>query len=132
MRRGLSDELVKLTDGAVQSFRSVKLIDIEPESRLNFDTVIYLPLNDRYIKYSSSGDIFEGERLSQLKKHKMKAIFVPSDQIQEFYKYTGARLSELSHSLQVSETERSEKLRNAVRDLMGGIFKDEADLSSSE
>jgi HD-GYP domain-containing protein (c-di-GMP phosphodiesterase class II) len=107
-------------------YRSVKLVDVSPGTVLDFDTFIYLPMNNKYIKFSSSGDSMEAERVAKLKGHKMSSVFVSFNEVQKFYEYTAKTLKELGRSSVISETERSERMHSAVRDLFGGFFSDAA------
>ncbi len=112
--------------GAIKAFRSVKLLDIEPGTILDFETAIYMPVNKKYVTYSGAGDPIDPERVEKLKKHHMNAIHVPHEQMQKFYKYTAKKLSDIGTSGTLSETEKREKAQEAVRNLIGGMFTESA------
>lgn len=124
LRRDLTGYLSTIAGGGIQSYRSVKLVDIQPGTVLDFDTAIYLPANDRYIKYSCAGDAFDEEKVNRLKRHNMSAVYVPADQMQKFYQYTARRLGEIGVTGELSATEKNEKLETAIRDLVSGLFSD--------
>jgi HD-GYP domain-containing protein (c-di-GMP phosphodiesterase class II) len=124
LKRSINEHLTKVSNGEVKSYRSVKLIDIEPGVVLGFDTTIYLPTNNKYIKYSSAGDTIDLDRVTRLSKHKMSAIYVSTDQMENFYEYTAVRLKEGGASSGLSATEKKEKIETSVRDLMSGLFND--------
>ena len=112
-------------------FRSVKLIDVSPETKLEFDTYIYLPANNKHIKFTSSGTSLSRERAERLKSHQVGSLFVPAPEMKKFYEYTSNRLKEIRSSSDLSETERAERLKSSVRDLFGSIFSEAVDSTES-
>jgi len=116
-------EALEFAYKAKKAMRSVKLIDIGANSKVEFDISIYLPANKKYIKYTAAGDTIDAERIDKLKKNKVNNIFVPVDQMKQFYDYTAQQLKTLNTpGGKMSETERKEKLETAVRDLITGMF----------
>jgi putative nucleotidyltransferase with HDIG domain len=112
--------------GVGKSFRSVKLVDIQPDTVLAFDTYVHLPANNKHIRYSAAGDSLDADRLERLKAGKGCSVKVSTDQIQDFYRYTATQLRALGCSEGLGATERRERMQSAVRDLLTGIFKDNA------
>ncbi len=104
------------------AFRSVKLIDIGPDSRLEFDTYVFLPLNHKHIKFSAAGDILEKERSERLRQHDVGSLYVLAEELSKFYEYTAARLQAIAGDATLSLTERTERLEHAVRGLVGELF----------
>ena len=115
-------ESLELAYKAKKAMRAVKLIDIGDNSKLEFDLSIYLPANKKYIKYNAAGDVLEKERLDKLKESKVSNMFIPVDQMKQFYEYSAQRLKELNTPGKMSETERKERMETAVRDLITGMF----------
>jgi len=105
---------------AEQEFSSVRLVDIEPDTELEFEVAVFLPLNNRYVPLSRQGDRLVRERLERLKSHKQNTIFVPVNQMQAFYDYSARRLLELEDGAR-SSTEAGEKLQSSIRDFVTGI-----------
>lgn len=126
------NESLELAYKAKKAMRQVKLIDIGANSKLEFDLSIYLPTNKKYIKYSAAGDVLEAERLDKLKESKVNNIFVPVDQMKQFYEYSAQRLKELNTPGKMSETERKERLETAVRDLITGMFVTDSSTATIE
>ncbi len=124
MKTAIRESIGKASSGKIKVYRSVKLVDIDPGTKLNFDVAIYLPANKKYINYSAAGDDIDKDRLEKLKGAQMKSLHVPSHQIQEFYNYSANRLKELGNNTTMSETERRDKMQQSVRSLMGGMFSD--------
>lgn len=124
LKRNMSDYFAQISNGQIKSYRSVKLIDIEPGTVLNFDTTIYLPANHKYIKYAAAGDEIEEAKIKKLKSHNMSSVYVPSNQMQQFYQYTAGRLQNINSSNKMSETEKREKMGSSVRNLVSGLFND--------
>jgi HD-GYP domain-containing protein (c-di-GMP phosphodiesterase class II) len=126
LRTAVSDQMAKATNGAVRIHRPVKIIDIEPGSSLDFDVSVLLSINKKYIKINSAGDSLDQDRVEKLKKHKMSNVFVPAEQMQKFYGYSAKRLKSIEGSPTMSVTERREKMSGAVRELISGLFTEEA------
>jgi HD-GYP domain-containing protein (c-di-GMP phosphodiesterase class II) len=120
----VTDEIVKVSSTAVKAFRSVKIIDVDPGSVLDFDTSLFLPANNKYVKLSMAGDQLDQSKIDRIKKNKINNIYVPADQMKKFYEYSAKRLKDLGKNA-VSSTENRDKLSGAIRDLMSGMFNDE-------
>ncbi len=121
--QSLKEWLLSNLDGQ-KAYRSVKLVDLQPNTTLQFDTFLYMPANHKHIKYSSAGDPIETERLNRLKQNPTSSIHVASEDLQKVYEYTAATLKKLGSSASMGETERSQKLQTAVRDLISDLFSD--------
>jgi len=107
----------------IKVYRAVKLVDLDPDTVLDFDVSLYMPANKKYIKYSNSGDPIDSERVEKLKKGSVSSLYVPVQQMQKFYSYTAGKLADLSKgSEKLSETERKERLHSAVRDVFASVF----------
>ena len=119
----IKDTISDATLVAKTSFRAVSVIDIAADSSLNFDVSLYFPLNDRYVLISNAGDSLDIQRVEKLKKYRINSIYIPKDQLPNFYTYSAKQLALLSSpNKQMSETERKERLGSAIRDLMTSVF----------
>ena len=115
--------LAKLKDVKIKVFRSVKIVDVQADTKLNFDVSIFLPVNKKYIKMVAAGDELDQQHVDKLQTHNVSSIYVPLEQMGEFYKYTAERLSALGEaSDKLSETERKERLGSSVRDIFSSVF----------
>jgi HD-GYP domain-containing protein (c-di-GMP phosphodiesterase class II) len=126
LRSAVSEEMAKATNGQIRIHRPVKIIDIEPGSSLDFDVSVLLSVNKKYIKINSAGDSLDSDRVEKLKKHKMNNVFVPAEQMQKFYSYSAKRLKSIEGNATMSVTERREKMSSSVRELISGLFTEEA------
>lgn len=124
--QAIRDELSKASSGAIRSFREVKLIDMQANQELDFDTYMYMPVNRKHIKFSSSGDSMDDGQLDKLKKGSVNSVHVTSDQIQKFYSFAAKQLRNIQGGKGMSETERKERMSGAIRTLMSGVFNDAA------
>jgi HD-GYP domain-containing protein (c-di-GMP phosphodiesterase class II) len=111
----------------VSAFRSVKMIDLQAGDVLDFDVHLVLPMNRKYVRYSTAGRSLDSSRVEKLKTHRVDSVFVPLDQMRSFYSYAATKLKSLSEDSATSETERQERLQGAVRELMSGIFSTRTD-----
>ncbi|MDX9730796.1 MAG: HD domain-containing phosphohydrolase [Bdellovibrionales bacterium] len=105
------------------SYRRVRVVDIVPGEPMGFDIYILLPMNGRYVRYSAAGNLLDENRVAKLRNHEVKSVHVPVEHMQEFYKYTANRLRKLANDAEsMSETERREKQREAIRAIVSNIL----------
>jgi HD-GYP domain-containing protein (c-di-GMP phosphodiesterase class II) len=126
LRSAISETLAKATNGAIRVFRPVKLLDIEAGQTLDFDTSVYFPANKKYVKISAAGGEVDASRIEKIKQGKLNNLYVPAEQMQKFYNYSAAKLKTIADGPAFSATERRDKLTGAVRDLISGLFTEQA------
>ncbi|MBS1958836.1 MAG: HD domain-containing protein [Bdellovibrionales bacterium] len=126
LRTALSETLALATNGAVRVYRPVKVIDVDAETKLDFDTSIFMPVNKKYIKMSNAGEALDPERVDKLRKSKFNSVYVPAEQMKNFYDYSAKRLRSLGAGNPLGATERKEKLAAAVRDLISTLFSEQS------
>ena len=129
LRVALSETLAKSALAEKPVYRHVKVIDLEPGTVLDFDTNLYLPANNRYVKLTRAGGSLDAEKIERIRKNKFNSVYVPIEQINKFYEYSASSLKKLN-SQAMSVTEQKEKLSYAIRDMISGIFGER--LSSTE
>jgi HD-GYP domain-containing protein (c-di-GMP phosphodiesterase class II) len=120
----LKDELSIASKGRIKSYKAVKLLDLAPGVNLDFDVSMYLPANKKYIKLTQSGDEMDARLVEKLGKSQMNSLFVEREQMKNFYEFTAKQLGNIESSDKYSVTEKTEKLKTAVRDLMADVFSD--------
>ena len=126
LRAKVSEVIAIATKGALRVYKAVKIIDVEAGATLDFDTNVFLPTNNRYVRLSMAGDSLDQDRIDKMKKSKFNSIQVPAEQMPSFYQYSAKRLRTMEGSSTMSATEKREKLQGAVRDLVSGLFTDQA------
>lgn len=102
-------------------YRTVKLVDLQAGEPLEFDTFLYLPRNNKYIRYTGANQPVEQEKLAKLENRSMNTLWVDHRDMNKFYQYSARKLRELGDGA-VSSTEKQEKLKNSVRGLFTDIF----------
>jgi HD-GYP domain-containing protein (c-di-GMP phosphodiesterase class II) len=105
-----------------RTFRTVKLLDLSAGEPLGFETFLYMPLNKRYIRYTSAGAPIEPEKIEKLEKRQMSNLWLDHRDMNKFYQYSAKKLRELGDPDGVSSTEKQEKLKDCVRGLFSDIF----------
>ncbi len=125
LRVALNEAIALAGADDVDVYRSVKLLDLSAGETLDFDTSVFLPGNNKYVKICHSGDEIDESRLDKIKKSKINSLYVPSKQIQKFYQHTAKKLRKMGNENAMSATERKEKLTTSVRELMSGMFSEE-------
>lgn len=69
----------------MQDFVPVRTSTLRGEQKTTFDLYIYL--RERYVLYIRQGDSFGGDRLQRLKEKKLKKMYIPSDQENNYRGY---------------------------------------------
>ena len=95
-------------------------------NHLDFELSVFLPANKKYVKFLNAGDELDAERVEKIKKSKTQNVFVPAEQMKNFYTYSAKQLKSMGSSSTMSATEKKEKMASAVRDLISGLFSDQA------
>ncbi|MBT4760118.1 MAG: HD domain-containing protein [Bdellovibrionaceae bacterium] len=108
---------------SARSFRSVKVMDLKPDTSLSFDTFVFLPLNQKYVKLSNKDQSLSEKKFQKLQDQNANDLFIEQKDMGAFYDYTAENLKDLAQGTgPLSETEREEKLQGAVRGLFNDIF----------
>jgi HD-GYP domain-containing protein (c-di-GMP phosphodiesterase class II) len=121
------EDLVDKSRKLGKVYRPIKLIDVASDEILPFDTFLYLSANNKYIRYSGAGDSLPAERAEKLKKHEVGTLHVSGNELKKFYDYSALKLKDLQGNAGLSETEKAEKMKTAVRDLFGNMFSESTD-----
>ena len=115
-------------------YRPVRVLDLHPGKKINFDIALYMPMNKKYIKICLAGDEIDEAQFAKLSKHQVNALYVPSNQLEAFYTYSAECLIELgkADNSTLTETEKKEKIQHAVRDLFANVFNTTAKTATIE
>lgn len=137
-RRMLQDSLIPIERTIAGSgrrvFRPVSLVDVGAGDPLSFDVSIFLPINNKYVKVLNSGKALSKDKIDRFNSFQVSKIFIDSEKIQDFYKYSAQRLKSLATGgdKSVSETERLERLHDSLRRLTLNIFDTSQESSFDE
>ena len=113
---------VKAENLKERHYKQIRIIDFEEGDKLDFDTYVFLPLNKKYVQFSSSKDTLSKNKIDKLKRHHIGAIHIDHKNAQAFYDYSAKQLKKLGKTSSMSATEREEKLTKAVSGLFSEIF----------
>lgn len=104
-------------------FRKVKSLDVAVDSLLEFDTYVYLPLNNKYIKYSRANEKFVAHKSEKLQKHNVGSLHIEQKDLDKFYVYVAESLAKNTDEANpLSATERQDKLNDSVRGLIIDMY----------
>jgi HD-GYP domain-containing protein (c-di-GMP phosphodiesterase class II) len=113
----------RLANTSEKSYMPVQLIDIEGDTKLDFDIFVYLQLNRKHIRFSAANQIIGRERVRRLREKQVATVHIQRADMTKFYSYSSAKLNKLGQDGSgVSETERRQKLQESVRSLILNIF----------
>jgi HD-GYP domain-containing protein (c-di-GMP phosphodiesterase class II) len=122
-REILKGALVKIIENSeLEVLSPVKLVDIEPNSKLDFGVTVYLPANKKFLTLSRAGHEMSEKRMDKLREHGHNTFYIDPSEMQAFYNYSAKRLKALLNPGSMSETERKDKLGKSVRELVTGML----------
>lgn len=105
----------------IRAYRPVRLLEIAPGETLPFDTALYLPGNQKYLKLSNAGDPLDAERVARLREHGVRSLHVPLEHMKAYSEHSAARLRQIAATGGPGQ-QPSEKLTQAVRVLLTGVL----------
>jgi len=120
----IGEALARAAANPMASYRTVKILDFQGSEPLDFDTYIYLPLRGKHIRYTHAGKELTGEQISRLKSHDVSSLHIKTEDMPKFYQFTAMQLMMLGKNETMSQTEKQDKLQNAVRSVVSGVFSE--------
>lgn len=122
LKRELRQNVMSVVSN-MKDLRAVKLDDVGAGEKLQFETYVFLPLNQRYVRFSAADREIEENRIKRLNEQKMNTLFVEQKEMGKFYQYAAKKLRDLTgDNKAMSETERQAKREEKVRNLFVSIF----------
>ncbi len=108
----------------IETYRPVKVLDLHPGTKIDFDIALFMPMNKKYVKIARSGDEIDESRFKKLSDNHVTSLYVPTSQMESFHTYSANCLIELGKAGNnvMTETEKKEKMQSAVRELVTNIF----------
>ncbi|HVK62163.1 MAG TPA: HD domain-containing phosphohydrolase, partial [Bdellovibrionales bacterium] len=119
----LQDDITTASSGQQMFLRPVSLIDIEAGEQLGFDLYIHLPANCKYIRYCAANEPLDAERARRLETHRIKSIYVKTNQMAAFYKASAKKLKDLQSNTTLSQTEIKDRREKAIRSLLTDVLQ---------
>lgn len=118
----MKDEVLYTKIPELRGHSPVKVVDIVPGIVLDFDLKLYMPLNGKFLPFSSEGLPVSPEKYQRMLDGNINTLFVRNEELPKFYKYTAKLFTEMIRSGSMSETEKHEKLTKSVRELISDFF----------
>lgn len=125
----IREELFSYLDPAnkeKRSYKPVYAVDIEANSKLPFSTYVYLPLNNKTVRFTKATDQVTAEKMNKLKSKDIGSILVDKKEMGSFQKYSAERLKALGSNDTLSQTEKSEKIKSSVRNIFSSLMDQSA------
>ncbi len=119
LRRAVAEHTARKAKNRI--YRTVRIFDLEPGTRLEFDTYLFLPLNRKYVRFTSANQELDSVRHAKLTQHKVNSVFVDVQDMQKFYHYAAQKLRDPGQA-SLTATERQERLQAFVRTMFSDIF----------
>lgn len=105
-----------------RAYKPIKIFDLNGDTQLSFDTYVFLPLNNRTIKFSHKDRKVGESRIEKLKSRSKSNLYIHINDVEKFYDLAANWLKDMGEGRGLSETERLDKLEGAVRSLFTDIF----------
>lgn len=103
-------------------FIPIQSLDIEAETKINFDLYVNLPLNQKYILYRKKGGTLDTSRMESFNTANLKNFFIQKADYHEFVKYVARRIRDLIGS---ENTEENKKMMHATaRSILASTFSE--------
>ncbi|MEZ0392619.1 MAG: HD-GYP domain-containing protein [Pseudobdellovibrionaceae bacterium] len=91
---------------AFKDFLPIQSLDIEAETKINFDLYVNLPLNEKYILFRRAGSSIESHKLEKLTEGNLSNFFIEKKDYTEFVKYVALRIKSLVGTQDSDENRR--------------------------
>ena len=86
-----------LKAGLLRGKKEIPLDAIKPQERTGFDVFVDLPRNKKFLRYLKKNSVAHEERLENLRKNNVKAVFISPDQIADFRRYQASTFVRDAH-----------------------------------
>jgi HD-GYP domain-containing protein (c-di-GMP phosphodiesterase class II) len=119
----LDQVIARQPGGGENRFKAVKLVDIQPDEEIPFNVRVFLPLNRKFALLTSQGKLSQA-KYQKLKNQSVNSVFVEQKELELFYEFTATKLFELGKSGNdaIPQTEKDERLRCSIRDLVRSVL----------
>jgi len=111
-------------------YRSVPVMDFEPDTEVNFSVSIFLPMNKKHVKILKQGARIEQAQIEKFKKFSVTSLCIEEAELSKFISYSAVQLKKQNRDAGSSLAGR-QKLQSTVRELFrtltspaGGDFDD--------
>lgn len=106
-------------------YKQIQLLDILPNQILGFDVYLYLPANDKYVKYIQANDTMNDDQLQRLKFKKIKELFILKEDIEKYNQHISSNIRTLLATK--DETQKQQAIKSAAELIISSV-----DLLSSD
>lgn len=111
-------------------YKSIFVPDLDPTSRMPFETYVHLPMNSKYIRFSAKDEPMGEKKVIRLKDKDFNKLLIDKKNMDAFYLHVAENLRASGSDLNaISETEKSEKVKRSIRNLFSEIFDQSKDSS---
>ncbi|MGE4131916.1 MAG: HD-GYP domain-containing protein [Bdellovibrionales bacterium] len=105
------------------AYRSVALVDITPETTLDFDVYIHLPINNRYVKVIHAGQKITPDLLKKFHSYEVSRVFVSPECLDKYFSFQSQRFNSLINPPPASpHIDYSGRQREAVQSMFSGVL----------
>jgi HD-GYP domain-containing protein (c-di-GMP phosphodiesterase class II) len=103
-------------------FVPVRTSTLKPDVHLTFE--VYVKIQDRYVLYIRKGDDLRLQRLENLKKQKVRQIFIPAEQETDYQNFLDGFLIDAANNVMMSASQKSEVINGYATQATEEIYKD--------
>lgn len=117
-------QIVQSEFSGEKAYRAIKAFDLGEGDEMEFETYVYLPLNQKYIRFTHPNTEITKSKIEKLEQYQVRNLHIDYGDLQRFYKFTADKMSAIGKSGQLSDTEKQEKLTEFVKDIFISILDD--------
>lgn len=103
-------------------FVPVRTSTLKPDVQLTFE--VYVKIQDRYVLYIRKGDDLRAQRLDNLKKQKVRQLFIPAEQENDYQNFLDGFLLDAANNVMMSSSQKSEVINGYATQATEEIYKD--------
>lgn len=103
-------------------FVPVRTSTLKADVQLTFE--VYVKIQDRYVLYIRKGDDLRVQRLDNLKKQKVRQMFIPAEQEVDYQSFLDGFLLDAANNVMMSANQKSEVINGYATQATEEIYKD--------
>lgn len=124
LARSMKEEMLYSSIPEMRNYRPVKVLDLIPETVMEFNTRIYLPTNKMFVVFAREGEQVSVDKLKKLNERNQNTLYVHKEDMDKFHEYTVKAFKQVGRAGE-SETEKEQRLKVGIRELVSDMFIDD-------
>ncbi|MBF0298658.1 MAG: HD domain-containing protein [Oligoflexia bacterium] len=111
----------EIVNDADNDYKQIQLLDILPNQILGLDIYLYLPTNNKYVKYINASDTMDFDQLQRLKFKKINELFIKRVDIEKYNRYISSNIRALLNTNANNEEAKQKSVKVAAELIISSI-----------